>query len=507
MTKKAILVILDGWGHGRKDDSNAIHLANTPFVDSLYTQSPTTELVTYGEEVGLPEGQMGNSEVGHLNIGAGRVVYQDFARINKAVKDNSIKDQKALIEAFEYAKTNQKQVHFIGLVSPGGIHSHEKHLYKLCEMAKDWELEDTFVHAFTDGRDCDPKSGLDSIEKLENQLKGSKVKLASVVGRYYAMDRDHRWERIQLAYELLVHGKGEQVTEFASKIKSFYQDNITDEFLKPIVKVDDEGLPLTSIKEGDVVICFNFRTDRCRQITEALTQKDFSEYGMTKMRLHYVTMTQYDKQFKGVNVVYTKDNLSMTLGEVISKEGLKQVRIAETEKYPHVTFFFSGGREETFEGETRIVINSPKVATYDLQPEMSALEVTEKVLEVIEKGATDFICLNYANTDMVGHTGIQSAIIKAVETADSCLKRVVETGLENNYQFVIIADHGNAELNRNEDGSPNTSHTVNPVPCFILAPEVTQIKPGKLGDIAPTLLHLMNINQPEEMTGHSLIEN
>lgn len=507
MTKKAILVILDGWGHGRKDDSNAIHLANTPFVDSLYTQSPTTELVTYGEEVGLPEGQMGNSEVGHLNIGAGRVVYQDFARINKAVKDNSIKDQKALTEAFEYAKTNQKQVHFIGLVSPGGIHSHEKHLYKLCEMAKDWELEDTFVHAFTDGRDCDPKSGLDSIEKLENQLKGSKVKLASVVGRYYAMDRDHRWERIQLAYELLVHGKGEQVTEFASKIKSFYQDNITDEFLKPIVKVDDEGLPLTSIKEGDVVICFNFRTDRCRQITEALTQKDFSEYGMTKMRLHYVTMTQYDKQFKGVNVVYTKDNLSMTLGEVISKEGLKQVRIAETEKYPHVTFFFSGGREETFEGETRIVINSPKVATYDLQPEMSALEVTEKVLEVIEKGATDFICLNYANTDMVGHTGIQSAIIKAVETADSCLKRVVETGLENNYQFVIIADHGNAELNRNEDGSPNTSHTVNPVPCFILAPEVTQIKPGKLGDIAPTLLHLMNINQPEEMTGHSLIEN
>lgn len=507
MTKKAILVILDGWGHGRKDDSNAIHLANTPFVDSLYTQCPTTELVTYGEEVGLPEGQMGNSEVGHLNIGAGRVVYQDFARINKAVKDNSIKDQEALIEAFEYAKTHQKQVHFIGLVSPGGIHSHEKHLYKLCEMAKDWELEDTFVHAFTDGRDCDPKSGLDSIEKLENQLKGSKVKLASVVGRYYAMDRDHRWERIQLAYELLVHGKGEQVTEFGSKIKSFYQDNITDEFLKPIVKVDDEGLPLTSIKEGDVVICFNFRTDRCRQITEALTQKDFSEYGMTKMRLHYVTMTQYDKQFKGVNVVYTKDNLSMTMGEVISKEGLKQVRIAETEKYPHVTFFFSGGREETFEGETRIVVNSPKVATYDLQPEMSALEVTEKVLEVIEEGATDFICLNYANTDMVGHTGIQSAIIKAVETADSCLKRVVETGLENNYQFVIIADHGNAELNRNEDGSPNTSHTVNPVPCFILAPEVTQIKPGKLGDIAPTLLHLMNIKQPEEMTGRSLIEN
>ena len=507
MTNKAILVILDGWGHGAKDDSNAIHLANTPFVDSLYNNYPNTELVTYGEEVGLPEGQMGNSEVGHLNIGAGRVVYQDFARINKAVKDNSIKEEKALIEAFQYAKNENKKVHIMGLVSPGGIHSHEKHLYKLCEIANESGVKNTYVHAFTDGRDCDPKSGLNSIERLEEKIKGTNVQLASVIGRYYAMDRDHRWERIKLAYDLLTIGKGEKVKEFSSKIQASYQDGITDEFLKPIVKIYENGKPIATIEEDDVVICFNFRTDRCRQITEALTQKDFPEFGMKKLKLHYVTMTQYDKQFNNVNVVYTKDNLAMTMGEVISKAGLKQIRIAETEKYPHVTFFFSGGREEIFKGESRILVNSPKVATYDLQPEMSASVVTEKIVEEIENQSADFICLNYANTDMVGHTGIQSAIIKAVETADTCLQKVVEAGLNNNYSFVIIADHGNAEKNTNQDGSPNTAHTVNPVPCFVIDEKVTEIKPGKLGDIAPTLLHLMNISKPDEMTGSSLILN
>lgn len=505
MTKKAILVILDGWGHGRKDDSNAIHLAKTPFVDSLYLNYPNAELVTYGDQVGLPDGQMGNSEVGHLNIGAGRIVYQDFARINKAVKDNSIKKEKSLIDAFEYAKKNNKTVHFMGLVSPGGIHSHENHLYKLCEMANELGVERSFIHAFTDGRDCDPKSGKKSIKKLEDHLKGTATEIASVIGRYYAMDRDHRWERIKLAYDLLTTGKGENATDFVSKLAESYGNGITDEFIKPLVKINEEGKPLGLIKEGDVVICFNFRTDRCRQITEALTQKDIHEYGMEKMNLYYVTMTQYDKQFRNVHVVYTKDNLKMTLGEVISNSGLKQIRLAETEKYPHVTFFFSGGREEVFAGESRILVNSPKVATYDLQPEMSAPIVTEKILREIESKSADFICLNYANTDMVGHTGIQTAIIKAVETADNCLRKVVEAGLKNGYSFVIIADHGNAELNINPDGSPNTAHTVNPVPCFVIDKEVKEIKSGKLGDIAPTLLHLMNINKPSEMTGESLV--
>jgi 2,3-bisphosphoglycerate-independent phosphoglycerate mutase len=507
MTKKAILVILDGWGHGKKDSSNAIHLADTPFVDSLYTKYPNTELITYGEDVGLPEGQMGNSEVGHLNIGAGRVVYQDFARINKAVNDNSISEEKELLNAFDFAKKNDKQVHFIGLVSGGGIHSHEKHLYKLCQMATENNVEKAFVHAFTDGRDCDPKSGLNSIKELKKNIKGGTVKLASVVGRYYAMDRDKRWERIKLAYELMVNGEGDKCTDLSKAIAISYKNNVTDEFLKPMVEVDSNGNPIAKIEEGDVVICFNFRTDRCRQITEALTQNDIHEYNMHKLDLYYVTMTQYDVNFKNVHVVYNKDNLSMTLGEVVSDAGLKQVRIAETEKYPHVTFFFSGGREQTFKGETRVVVNSPKVATYDLQPQMSAPEVTEKVLVEITNQSVDFICLNFANTDMVGHTGVQSAIIKAVETADHCLKRVVEAGLKNDYSFVIIADHGNAELNTNLDGSPNTSHTVNPVPCFVIDENVSKIKSGKLGDIAPTLLHLMNIKQPVEMTGESLILN
>ena len=507
MTTKAILVILDGWGHGKKDSSNAIHLAQTPFVDSLYNNYPNTELVTFGEEVGLPDGQMGNSEVGHLNIGAGRVVYQDFARINKAVKDNSIKEETALKDAFSYAKKEDKNVHFIGLVSPGGIHSHENHLYKLCEMAEESGVANSYIHAFTDGRDCDPKSGLASLKSLENEIEGTSTQLASVIGRYYAMDRDHRWERIKLAYDLLTKGEGEKTNDLEVAVSNSYANDVTDEFIKPAVKTDEQGTPVAVIAPGDVVICFNFRTDRCRQITEVLTQSDNPEFGMSKLDLYYVTMTQYDKQFKNVEVVYTKDNLKMTMGETISQAGLKQIRIAETEKYPHVTFFFSGGREEEFEGESRILVNSPTVATYDLQPEMSAPIVTEKILKEIESQSADFICLNYANTDMVGHTGIQSAIIKAVEKADSCLKQVVESGLRNDYSFVIIADHGNAELNVNPDGSPNTAHTVNPVPCFVIAKGVSQIKPGKLGDIAPTLLHLMNVKQPKEMTGISLVEN
>ncbi|MEN8928719.1 MAG: 2,3-bisphosphoglycerate-independent phosphoglycerate mutase [Flavobacteriales bacterium] len=507
MTKKAILVILDGWGHGAKDNTNAIHLAQTPFVGSLYTKYPNTELVTYGEEVGLPDGQMGNSEVGHLNIGAGRVVYQDFARINKAVKDNSISEEKELIDAFDYAKQNNKQVHFVGLVSEGGIHSHEKHLYKLCQMATENKVEKAFVHAFTDGRDTDPKSGLNSIKELAENIEGGTVKLASVVGRYYAMDRDKRWERIKLTYDMMVNGVGEKSTDLSKSIQDSYVNGLTDEFLKPMLKVDSEGNSITKIQEGDVVICFNFRTDRLRQLTEALSQSDNHEYNMHKLDLYYVTMTQYDANFKNVHVVYKKDNLSMTMGEVISNAGLKQLRIAETEKYPHVTFFFSGGREETFEGEKRIVVNSPKVATYDLQPEMSAHEVTKKVVAEINNKSADFICLNFANTDMVGHTGIQEAIMKSIEATDVCLSKVVEAGIKNDYSFVIIADHGNAELNINPDGSPNTAHTINPVPCFVIDDAVSQIKEGKLGDIAPTLLHLMNIKQPKEMTGDSLVIN
>lgn len=506
MTKKAILVILDGWGHGAKDKTNAIHLANTPFIDSLYTKYPNSELVTYGEEVGLPDGQMGNSEVGHLNIGAGRVVYQDFARINKAVKDNSIVEEKTLIDAFEYAKVNDKRVHLMGLVSSGGIHSHEKHLYKLCGMANEAGVENTFIHAFTDGRDCDPKSGLESIEKLEEKIKGSNVQLASVIGRYYAMDRDHRWERIQLAYDLLVKGKGEKVTEFSSKIKDSYQEDVTDEFLKPIVRVDEIGSPIAVVEEGDVVICFNFRTDRCREITEALTQKDIPENGMKKIDLYYVTMTEYDKSFKNVQVVYSKDNLKMTLGEVVSKAGLKQLRIAETEKYPHVTFFFSGGREEVFEGEKRIVVASPKVATYDLQPEMSANELTEKLVSELKKKEQDFICLNFANADMVGHTGNFEAIKKAVEIVDDCTKKVIEEGLRNDYAFLVIADHGNADFALNKDGSPNTAHTTNPVPCFLINADYNTIEDGKLGDVAPTILKIMGVEIPQEMTGNILIK-
>ncbi len=505
MSKKVVLVILDGWGLGDGSKSDAIATANTPFVDSLFEKYPYSTLRTSGENVGLPDGQMGNSEVGHLNIGAGRVVYQDFAKINKEVREKLIDKNKTLIDTFQYVKQNNKALHLIGLVSDGGVHSHQLHLHHLCDMAKANGLENVFIHAFTDGRDTDPKSGLKFITSLQEHLKNSVGKIASIIGRYYAMDRDKRWERIQQAYNLLVKGEGTKTQNLIDAINHSYAENVTDEFIKPIVVTDANNTPIATIKDGDAVICFNFRTDRCREITTALTQKDFPEQGMKKIKLHYVTMTNYDNTFKNVNVVYDKENLHNTLGELISKAGKTQIRIAETEKYPHVTFFFSGGQEAEFTGEKRLMIPSPKVATYDLKPEMSAIEVTDTIVKEIKTGLVDFVCLNYANADMVGHTGVYNAIIKAVETVDQCLQRVVEAGLENKYSFIIIADHGNADYVVNADDTPNTAHTTNPVPCIIIDKDVNNVNPGRLSDIAPTVLKLMNMNSPTEMDGKSLV--
>jgi 2,3-bisphosphoglycerate-independent phosphoglycerate mutase len=448
---------------------------------------------------------MGNSEVGHLNIGAGRIVYQDFALINKAIREKTIDSNAELNKAFDYAKKENKSIHFIGLVSEGGVHSSQAHLHYLCDLAKAKGLEKIFIHAFTDGRDTDPHSGLGYIKNLKAHLKTSVGKIASVVGRYYAMDRDKRWERVKLAYDLLVKGEGTKAQDIQKAIEASYADNISDEFIKPVVHTDAAGNPVAVIKENDVVICFNFRTDRCREITQVLTQKDMPEQGMQTLPLYYVTMTNYDATFKNVHILYDKDNLHNTLGEVLSKVGKTQIRIAETEKYPHVTFFFSGGREKEFEGEKRIMIPSPKVATYDLKPEMSAVELTDAILPELEKGNTDFICLNYANPDMVGHTGDYKAVIKAIETIDSCTHKIVEAGLKNDYSFIIIADHGNADYMINPDGSPNTAHTTNPVPCILIDKDYKQIKNGKLSDIAPTILKMLNIDIPKEMDGDVLI--
>ena len=502
--KKTALIILDGWGHGDKTKSDAIHHANTPFIDSLYTDYPNCELKTFGEYVGLPKGQMGNSEVGHLNIGSGRIVYQDLAKINIACEDNSIAVMENLKASFDYAKQNNKPLHLMGLVSDGGIHSHQNHLYKLCELAQKAGIEKVFVHAFTDGRDCDPKSGKEFIQKLEQNLFGAKI--ASVCGRYYAMDRDKRWERVKMAYDVLTKGIGESSQNLSSSIQNSYDNGVTDEFIKPIVSVDKNGIPFSKIQEGDAVICFNFRTDRCREITTVLTQKNMSDFGMNTLNLHYTTMTNYDASYQKVNVIYNKDNIKNTLGEVLEQNNKSQIRIAETEKYPHVTFFFSGGRESKFKGEKRLIINSPKVRTYDLQPEMSAPEVTSKIVAELEIGKTDFICLNFANPDMVGHTGDYNAIKKAVETVDNCTKKVVEAGLKNDYAFIIIADHGNADFVINPDGTPNTAHSTNMVPCFALNTGMNTIKNGKLGDIAPTILKIMGVETPIEMTGNILIK-
>jgi 2,3-bisphosphoglycerate-independent phosphoglycerate mutase len=505
--KKVILVIMDGWGLGKVASADAIQHAKTTFVSSLYKNYPHTTLTTCGEAVGLPEGQMGNSEVGHLNLGAGRIVYQELQRINVAVRDGSFAQNQTLLQAIRQAKTNHKNFHLLGLVSDGGVHSHINHLKAIVDVCKKEGLENVFIHAFTDGRDTDPKSGLSFIKDLQQHLNNSVGKIATVSGRYYAMDRDKRWERVKLAYDAMVKGTGEKATDAIAAIENSYEKNITDEFIKPTVIMDEAQQPLAVMKDGDVAICFNFRTDRCREITEVLTQKDFPEFDMKALQLQYTTMTEYDKTFKNVHIIFENDNLSNTLGEVLQQNKLKQIRIAETEKYPHVTFFFNGGREIPFEGEKRIMIPSPKVATYDLKPEMSAVEVTDAIIPEIKNQTADFICLNYANADMVGHTGVWEAAIKAVETVDQCVERVVTAGLENGYTIFLTADHGNADYLVNEDGSPNTAHTLNPVPFFIIdAHWHGHIKPGKLGDIAPTILTVMGLPIPKEMTGNILID-
>ncbi|MBC8486020.1 MAG: 2,3-bisphosphoglycerate-independent phosphoglycerate mutase [Bacteroidetes bacterium] len=505
MNNKAILIILDGWGIGDKSKADAIYNANTPYVDYLMKNYPNSQLLTSGENVGLPDGQMGNSEVGHLNIGAGRIIYQDLIKINKAITDNSIIKNKQLINAFSYAKENNKSVHFIGLVSDGGVHSLNTHLYKLCDITKDYGLNNVYIHALTDGRDTDPRSGLGYIRNLQEHLKSSNGKIVSLIGRYYTMDRDKRWERIKQGYDLMVEGKGEKTRDILKAIQESYDEGVTDEFIKPIVVVDKKNKPIGTIKQGDVVICFNFRTDRLRQITTALTQKDFPEFGMKKMDLQYYTMTNYDESFKGINIIYDKENVKNTLGELVAKSGKKQIRIAETEKYAHVTFFFSGGREEEFKNEKRILIPSPKVATYDLQPEMSAFKVKDAIVSELKKQEADFICLNFANGDMVGHTGVYKAILKAIEAVDKCVNEVVETAKANGYTCLIIADHGNADYTINPDGTPNTAHSLNPVPCILVSDEYKKINNGILADVAPTILAIMGMDIPEGMTGKVLI--
>lgn len=506
-TKKTALIILDGLGYGRQDQSNAVLAAKTPFLDELLQSYPNSRLEASGSAVGLPEGQMGNSEVGHMNLGAGRIVYQELGRIHKAVDDGDFDTNEILQNAFRYAKEQNRKVHFIGLLSDGGVHAHTKHLKGLCNAAQHAGLSDqqVFIHAFLDGRDTDPYSGIGYVNDLEEFLKNSTGQLASAIGRYYAMDRDNRWERVKLAYDLLTKGIGNQTLNITAAIQDSYDKEVTDEFVKPIVKVNDAGLPLALINEGDVVICFNFRTDRGREITQALTQRDFPDHDMHTLNLRYITLTSYDDTFHGVEVVFHKDNLNNTLGEVLQANGKTQTRIAETEKYPHVTFFFSGGRETVFDGENRIMIPSPKVATYDLQPEMSAQGVADAICEDMINRKPDFICLNFANPDMVGHTGVFEAVVKAVETADRCAKQVVDCGLKVGYSFIIIADHGNAEFMINDDGSANTAHTTNLVPCILIDDFYQSIADGKLGDIAPTLLKIMGLSIPAEMTGNPLV--
>ncbi len=506
MNKKVILIILDGWGIATNKSVSAIDKAVTPFVDGLYSKYPNSTLEASGLAVGLPEGQMGNSEVGHMNIGAGRVVYQDLVKINKATEEGTLATEKELVAAFDYAKVNNKKVHFIGLLSNGGVHSHINHLKGLLLAAKANNCENVYVHAFTDGRDCDPKSGKGFVQDLENHMAETTGAVASITGRYFAMDRDKRWERVKLAYDAMVNAKGEIETgDMVGSMQASYDAGVTDEFIKPIIQTKD-GQPVGKIEDGDVVMCFNFRTDRGREITEVLTQKDFPDQGMRKLDLYYLTMTNYDDTFNNVKVVFDKDNLKQTLGEVLAANGKKQIRIAETEKYPHVTFFFSGGQEKEFEGETRLLCPSPKVATYDLQPEMSANDIKAAIIPELEKGEVDFVCLNFANPDMVGHTGVFEAAVKACETVDACAKEVVDVALANGYTSIIIADHGNSDIMINPDGSPNTAHTTNLVPCILVDDDYKgELKSGKLGDLAPTILKLIGIPKPAEMTGDELL--
>lgn len=503
--KKAILVIMDGWGLGKIKSSDAIQNANVPFVSSLYAKYPHSTLITCGEDVGLPEGQMGNSEVGHLNLGAGRVVYQELQRINVAIRNGSFQQNPTLLAAIRLAKENNKTLHLMGLVSDGGVHSHINHLKALTSLAHEAGLKDVLVHAFTDGRDTDPKSGLGFLTELQQHLDTTIGSIATVIGRYYAMDRDKRWERVQLAYNALVHGKGLASNNVLEAVQASYAEGVTDEFILPII---NSNLSKTSMAEGDVVISFNFRTDRCREITEVLTQVDLPEFEMQHLQLDYTTMTQYDQSFKNVHVVFENDDLKNTLGEILEQQGKTQIRIAETEKYPHVSFFFSGGRETPFKGESRILIPSPKVATYDLQPEMSAYELAAAIVPEIEKQSADFICLNFANADMVGHTGVWNAVIKAVEAVDACVEKVVTAALENDYAVFLLADHGNADYEINEDGSPNTAHSLNPVPLIVIDKEWKgTVLPGKLGDIAPSILTMMGLPIPAEMTGNVLLQS
>ena len=504
--KKVILLIMDGWGLGRIKAADAIQNARVPFVSSLYSSYPNTTLVTYGEAVGLPEGQMGNSEVGHLNLGAGRIVNQELQRINVAIRDGAFRRNGILLAAIRGARTAGRPLHLLGLVSDGGVHSHIRHLKAIVDTCLAEGLTDVFIHAFTDGRDTDPKSGIVFMQELQGHLDRTTGQIATVSGRYYAMDRDKRWERVRLAYDALVRGEGEKSTDALAAVEHNYLEGVTDEFIKPTVIIGTDGQPVATIRNGDYALCFNFRTDRCREITEVLTQTDIPEQDLKKLSLHYTTMTQYDQRFKGVNVIFGNDDLKNTLGEIIAASGLKQIRIAETEKYPHVSFFFSGGRETPFEGERRIMIPSAKVATYDMKPEMSAVELTDAIVPEIRAGAADFICLNYANTDMVGHTGVWNAAIKAAETVDRCVKRVVGAALDNDYAVFLTADHGNADFMINEDGTPNTAHTMNPVPFFIIDKSWKGgIRTGKLGDLAPTILTMMGLTIPPEMTGEILI--
>ncbi len=505
MNKKVILMILDGWGITQDPKVSAISKANTPFIDSLFKDYPNAQLLTHGMNVGLPEGQMGNSEVGHMNLGAGRIVYQDLAKINLAVKNNSLISEPVLEQAFDYAVKHNKPIHFMGLLSDGGVHSHINHLKGLLSAAEEFGVKEKYVHAFTDGRDVDPKSGVNFITEIEEHLEKTNSKLASVIGRYFAMDRDKRWERVKKAYDLIVSGKGHKTTNAVEAISESYKNGVTDEFIEPIVLTNESGQPVATLKNDEVVIFFNFRTDRGRQLTKVLSQEDMPEFSMKRMPLYYVTLTKYDDQFTNINVVFKKENIKTTLGEVLEYMGKTQIRIAETEKYPHVTFFFSGGREKPFKGETRIMCNSPKVATYDLKPEMSAYEIRDKIIPELKSKKTDFICLNFANPDMVGHTGVMEAAIKACEVVDECAQKVVETAIENEYSILLIADHGNCEVMMNADGSPNTSHTISPVPVILVDDDIKSIKNGNLGDIAPTILKLMGITKPELMTQEPLI--
>ena len=506
MANKVLLMILDGWGNGHKDQADVISTVHPAYISKMAEEYPHAELRTDGENVGLPEGQMGNSEVGHLNIGAGRVVYQDLVKINRACRDNSIMQNKEVVAAFEYAKEHGSAVHFMGLTSDGGVHSSLEHLFKLCDIAAEYKIEKTFAHCFMDGRDTDPRSGKGFIEQLEQKMAASTGQIATIIGRYYAMDRDKRWERVKVAYDALVEGVGKHATDMVASVQASYDEEVTDEFIKPIVRVDAEGQPVGMVKENDVVIFFNYRNDRAKELTIVLTQEDMPAEGMHTIPLYYCCMTPYDAKFQGLHILFDKENVQNTIGEWVSKQGLNQLRIAETEKYAHVTFFLNGGREEKFEGEDRILVASPKVATYDLQPEMSAPEVADKLVEALDTQKFDFICLNFANGDMVGHTGIYEAIVTAVKAVDACVEKVVEAAKRNGYEVIQIADHGNADNAVNADGTPNTAHSLNPVPIVVVSDRVKAVHDGILADVAPTVLDMMGLEKPAEMTGKSLVE-